>query len=569
MTAHRKNRLNRNKNLNISVYEGGWRSLWDDFCWSIGELKGFWPKIFILFCFGAGLVFLSIGTAMINRMLVDRAAETQAFQWLCILAVGCLAVSIAVDILSGYLAEMMTMRLCSLVRLSASERILGAKWLDRRGMHSEEYVTRLTSDVELAIGGTIRFLVGGATALLQLLMAFRLLWQYDASLAKLTLAAAPAAAVIGVLSGRRLHVLQDRVREAETKLRIGLEENFRLSDVLAAFEAQGSASAHLRQLEQERISSVRAKKRFSLITGALVSAVFSGTALCALCVGAEKVGRGLMSYGTMTAMLTLIGQVQSPVYRFCNLLASEISVLTSARRVRVLMEYPQEEQNRQADDEGAVGLRADHLTLMYEGKAVIQDLSFSVKPGSFVAVRGLSGIGKTTLIRGILGFLAPKAGTLEFFTAQDEKTGSRKMDCSRAYQHRISYVPQGKSLFSGTIAENLRLGNPEASREEMQEALETACAWDFVSVMEKGMDTPLGEQAQRLSEGQAQRIMLARALLRPCGLLLLDEATSGLDLETEEKVLENLRKVCQNKTCLIVTHRPAVILAAEDVIELQ
>ena len=276
-----------------------------------------------------------------------------------------------------------------------------------------------------------------------------------------------------------------------------------------------------------------------------------------------------MSYGTMTAMMTLIGQVQGPVYRFCNLIASEISVLTSARRVRVLMEYPQENREVLSDASGPIGLRADDLTLTYEGKTVIKNLSFQIKPGSFVAVRGLSGIGKTTLIRGILGFLEPEMGILQMCIPQGNVEKIQNVNCSSEYRHWISYVPQGKSLFSGTIAENLRLGNPDASKDKMKEALEIACAWEFVSTMEKGMDTPLGEQAQRLSEGQAQRIMLARALLKPCGLLVLDEATSGLDEVTEKKVLENLRRVCKDKTCLIVTHRPAAILASDDVIELR
>ena len=553
----------------LKRYKDGWRRLQADFDWSLRQLKGFGLKLCVLLSCGIALVFLSIATAMINRRLVDQAAQTKSFRWLCLFAVGCLAASILVDIMSGYLSELMTMKLCSSVRLAAVQRVLGAQWSQKRSMHSEEYVTRLTSDVEMAIGGTVRFLVGGVTALLQLVMAFRLLWQYDAGLARLTLMVAPAAALIGVISGRRLHRLQDALREAETKLRIGLEEQIRLSDVVAAFEAQGSAVLQLQQLEKERILRARAKKRWSLLTGALVSFVFSGTSLCALCVGAKQVGAGIMSYGTMTAMMTLIGQVQGPVYRFCNLIASEISVLTSARRVRVLMEYPQENREVLFDASGPIGLKADDLTLTYEGKTVIKNLSFQIKPGSFVAVRGLSGIGKTTLIRGILGFLEPKMGTLQMCIPQGNVEKIRSVKCSSEYRHWVSYVPQGKSLFSGTIEENLRLGNPDASKDKMKEALEIACAWEFVSTMEKGMDTPLGEQAQRLSEGQAQRIMLARALLKPCGLLVLDEATSGLDEVTEKKVLENLRRVCKDKTCLIVTHRPAAILASDDVIELR
>lgn len=556
-------------------YTGGWHAIYSDIRWSMGQLHGFWLRIALLLGFGCGLVFLSIGSAVINRQLVDMAADKLSFQMLCVLAAACLAASIFVNGISSYLSELVTMRLCSSVRLKALKSILTSEWMHRRGMHTQEYVTRLTQDVEMAVGGTVRFLVGAATALLQLVMAFGLLWQYDKPLAKLALFAAPIAAAVGVLSGRKLHHLQDLVREAETKVRVNLEEDFMMADVLAAFDAQAGAQLHMKHLEEERIRRINDKRRCSLLTGAAVSVVFSGTSLCALCVGAGRVSGGLMSYGTMTAMLTLIGQVQNPVYRFCNLLASQISVLTSARRVRVIMEYPKEEQpdkkantkvenKRQEgqDKPKAVGLEADQLTLTYEGKAVIQDLSFRIKPGNFVIVQGLSGIGKTTLIRGILGFLRPQSGKLELCIGQE------KVSCSKESRQLIGYVPQGKSLFSGTIAQNLRLGKPDASREEMKEALKAACAWDFVSAMEDEMDTQLGEQAQRLSEGQAQRIMLARALLKPAGLLLLDEATSALDEVTERQVLLNIRKLYRDRTCLFVTHRLSTVSLADEVIKL-
>ena len=211
----------------------------------------------------------------------------------------------------------------------------------------------------------------------------------------------------------------------------------------------------------------------------------------------------------------------------------------------------------------AVGICAKGITFSYDGeKELFQDRTFEISPGSIAAVMGDSGAGKTTLIRLLLGFLRPTDGSIAF------TDGQKRYACSESTRSLISYVPQGNTLFSGTIAENLRIGNPRATREELQNALRMACADTFVAALPDGLDTRIGERGHGLSEGQAQRIAIARAFLRSAPVLILDEATSALDADTELQILRRIKENHTAQTCLVISHRSAITQFADQIISL-
>jgi ABC-type multidrug transport system fused ATPase/permease subunit len=245
-----------------------------------------------------------------------------------------------------------------------------------------------------------------------------------------------------------------------------------------------------------------------------------------------------------------VSQIQNPVMSLGEMLRRLISVLASVPRIMALEEMPRDEQaEHTAVAAGPVEILGEHIAFAYDKEAIFEDFSFRIGEGEVVAVTGHSGAGKTTLIKLLLGFAAPDAGALQL------RAGEQVLPITAATRNYFSYVPQGNTLFHGTIRENLQMGDRKADDAALWEALEIACAREFVEKLPQGLDTMLGEQSSGISEGQAQRIAIARAMLRQAPVVIFDEATSALDEETELHILEQIRKKGKNTTYLIITHR--------------
>ena len=267
-----------------------------------------------------------------------------------------------------------------------------------------------------------------------------------------------------------------------------------------------------------------------------------------------QVAAKVITFGTMSVFMTLVNRIQAPIMQLAQQIPKVVNILASAGRVIELQEIAEEEKKEEHIEAKTLGLKVDGLTFGYSKETVIEDASFEIRPGEAVAIVGESGIGKTTLVRIIMSFLNPVSGSLEFYNengqSEEANAGIRKY---------ISYVPQGNTLFSGTIRENIRMGNIEATEEEMLDALRMASGYDFVMELENGLDTIIGERGHGLSEGQAQRIAIARTLVRKAPFMILDEATSALDEATEQKVIDGLNNLIPKPTCLIITHRRSIL----------
>jgi ABC-type multidrug transport system fused ATPase/permease subunit len=252
--------------------------------------------------------------------------------------------------------------------------------------------------------------------------------------------------------------------------------------------------------------------------------------------------------------MTLVNRIQAPILALSQTVPRIVSVLASAGRIMELQDIPMEEVQESGIDIQQIGIQVDRLSFGYSEDIVLEDVSFSVKPGEFVAVAGASGIGKTTLIRLIMAFVQSAAGSIQFINNSGE---SEKVNAG--VREFISYVPQGNTLFSGTIRDNILMGKLDATEEEIKEALQLSSSSYFVQELPDGLDTMIGERGHGLSEGQAQRIAIARALIRKSPLLILDEATSALDELTELNVIEGIRSLKPRVTCLLITHRKSVL----------
>lgn len=527
-------------------------------------------KLFGLFTLNTLVAASTVVVSLINKEIVDKASDHAAFQMLVLLLIGLYAFSILGGLVESLLESLITEKYACQVRSSLFEKLLGMNWKNRTKYHSEELLSRITSDVEQITTGVSQLVISVGGLLIRLVLAFVLLWGFARSLAVATIVIAPAGILAFFFVSRGLKKVQREYQQTEADYRVFLQERLSKIDLVQIFGQESSSIEKLNEIQKKRLALVRKKNWWKVLGSGIIGLTFTGTQAVAFVSGAVMVNRGSITFGVMTAFLSLVGQIQGPIYSIANKLPQVVGVLASAGRI---MEVSECEEETALEEEAGdtvpdwknhfLGLEADQICIGYGEEMIVKNVSFSIKPGQMVMLAGRSGIGKTTLLRSIMGFLPVSSGRLTFTDESD-----RSCTCGNRTREYISYVPQGNTLMFGTIADNLRMGRSDATREEMMEALRVADALDFVNELPQGIDTIIGEKANGISEGQAQRISIARALLKKSGFLILDEATSALDENTEKKILEAIAGT-EHPTCLFVSHRRYLERYADQVVELE
>ncbi len=383
--------------------------------------------------------------------------------------------------------------------------------------------------------------------------ALVVLYILDPMLAIILGVALPIIALLGKTYSRLMHKYTREVKESESQITSMVEENLQNQPVIRTFERQESELGRLQDLQSRLHGSVGKRTGVSVIANLIMGIAFSGGYLTAFLWGAYGLAKGIVTFGIMTAYLQLVGRLQRPLYDLMRLLPSLVTAKASIERLIYLTGFAKEESGDSIYLQGNVLLLVDQLTFSYKGSAkpVLRDFSMTAKRGTMVALTGKTGAGKTTFLRLLLGLVKPDSGTIRI---ADEKYS---LDVSEKTRANFVYVPQGGSLFSGTIRENLLLGDPNADDDMLSRVLKIAAA-DFVFTLPEGLDTVLGQDGGGLSEGQAQRIAIARALLRKGKVLLFDEATSALDTETEKRFLNNLKASLHDRIAIFITHSEEV-----------
>ena len=524
--------------------------------WLLYYSKPYWGKIFIMICLNLLGTVVSLYMAVLSKQIIDDAvsgAKNKALL-LVVLYFSMILGMQAISFISTIFSTMLNERFSFGIRKQIYEKIINSHWMDVEKYHTGDLMTRLTSDVGNISDGIIWTIPDMLRLFIELILVFFTLFYFSPLLAVLALTIAPIAAIAAWCLGKRLKKLQIKVQETEAAYRSFLQESLANLLIVKSFTNEEYATDKLVELRGKRFFWVFKKTRFSLISSSVMSISFQIGYIAAFAYGAAQIAVGAISYGTMSLFLTLVNRVQAPVLQLAQQIPKVVSVIASTGRIMELQEIPVEDKNVPDIDVRNIGLDIQNLSFGYSEEMVLENACVSVKPGESVAIVGKSGIGKTTLIRLIMSFMGSMSGMINFKNEKGEEAAA-----TAGTREFLSYVPQGNTLFSGTIRENIRMGKLDASEHELLEALKISSAYDFVMALPQGLDTVIGERGHGLSEGQAQRIAIARAFVRKAPFLILDEATSALDEKTEISVLQGLQNLHPRPTCLIITHRKSIL----------
>ena len=469
-----------------------------------------------------------------------------------------------VGIVSTLLSAVLNEKFSFGIRKQIYDKIIRSHWMDVKRYHTGDLMTRLTSDAGAIADGIIGTIPNIIILFIELLLVFITLFIYSPLLAVFALLVAPVAALVSFLLGRKLKKLQVKVQESESNYRSFLQESLANLLVVKSFANEDYSVDRLTTLREERFRWVFKRTKMSIASSTVMSMTFQLGYIVAFAYGAWQISTGQITYGTMSIFLTLVNRVQGPIIGLAQQIPRVVSVLASAGRVIELQNIPVEERLPEKISSDKIGVDIEHLTFGYTDEVVLDDVSLKINPGEFVAIIGESGIGKTTLLRIVMSFMGNYTGKVDFY----DENGIT--DPANANTRRfISYVPQGNTLFSGTVRENIRMGKLDATDEEMWGALKLSAGYDFVKELPNGLYTVIGERGHGISEGQAQRIAIARAFVRKAPLLILDEATSALDENTEKEVIKGLQQLEPRPTCIVVTHRKSILAYCDREIKIE
>ena len=450
------------------------------------------------------------------------------------------------------------------MRLKIFARLLRSDWLHLQKHHTGDLINRLEGDVGGITALITETVPAAVVVFLQLVASFALLFFMSPMLALSVLIILPVCIVVSQIYVRRMRRLNRDVRDSDSRIQSVLQESLQHKELIKSLEQNNSTEKQLTELQTKLHSQVTDRTKFSLGAFTFIQLGFAAGYLVAFLWGVASLRDGIITYGTMAAYLQLVGLIQRPTMDLSRYIPGIVSSLTAAERLFELEDIPLEKQGEAIMLNGTAGVRFKNVTFAYddESRIILDRFDYDFPPNSCTAIVGETGAGKTTLIRLLVALINPQEGEIELYTDKERHSSSTLT------RRNFVYIPQGNSLVSGTIRENLLMGNPDATEEEIKRALYIACA-EYVHELPQGIDSPIAEKGGGFSEGQAQRIAVARSILRPGSILILDEITSALDEKTEKEMLRRLTESQIGKTLIFVTHRPAVIEYCTQVLHIE
>lgn len=537
------------------------KELWRDrdrqinyFKWLLAYSKPYAGRISLRMLLELSVTGMSLTMVAFSKKIIDNATTGNKFGYALIVYIGLMIAMLIVDNVLTLMITILNEKFSFGIRLQIYNKVIRSNWSSVEKYHTGDLMTRLTSDAGNIADGIISTIPTVVKLMIELVIVFFMLFSYSPLLACLGLCVAPVAGIACWWLGRKVKRLQIKVQESEAKYRSFLQESLANLLIVKSFRNEEYMSERLTELREERFGWVFKKTKMSVASSVAMSLAFQIGYITAFAYGALLIYRGEITYGTMTVFLTLVNRVQAPIMRLAQQIPSIVMILASAGRVIELQNIDIEPVSENVLEGREIGARIENLSFGYTSELVIKECSINIEPGEFMAIVGESGIGKTTLVRIMMSFLNKYSGHISYYDRKGHEEGN-----NAGIRDYISYVPQGNTLFSGTIRENIRMGKVDASEAEMLEALKLSAGYDFVMSLPNGIDTVIGERGFGLSEGQAQRIAIARAFIRRTPFLILDEATSALDEITEQQVITGLMNLTPRPTCVIITHRKSIL----------
>ena len=535
--------------------------------WILRQIRKRMVRILLLVLAQAGQALFSVLFALGSRGVIDAAVsgQRQDFFHACLQQAAIILGVLLCLTLSRHLRDRLTADLERDWKQRLLHGLLHGDYAAVSGYHSAELLNRLNNDVSKVNNGVLSILPNAAAMVTRLLAAILVLGTLDA---RFTLLIAGLGLLVVLATGlmrRRLKELNKLVSQHDGKVSGFLQEIMEKLLVVQAMDVSTEVEHRADKLLDDRYEIQRKRKNIGLLTNTGISIMSYGSGFLALAWCAYRVLLGQMSFGSLTAVTQLVGQLQAPFVNLSGVLPQYVAMIASAERLMELEQIRGEPVLAQADPRESYGqlrsIHGENLRFAYNRDLILENAEFTLKKGDFAVITGPSGIGKSTLLKLLLGVFHPEQGQLQLRF----EDGNLPLD--RSTRRLFAYVPQGNLLFSGTLLDNLTIANPHATQEQIHEAVYASGMDAFLSTLPDGLNTMLGESGAGLSEGQAQRLAIARAIVGGAPILLLDECTSALDAETEQLVLQRIHSL-QDRTCIAVTHRPAAVQLATCQLEL-
>ena len=542
--------------------DGSIKEISDDWKWILNYSKKYkWAIVYSTFI---GIVGSTMGLAssVISKYLLDiiTGYKTEYLGLLIALMIGSTVSSLVITNWTGHFNLKLSIKINQDIRADIFDKIMDAEWLSMNNYSNGDILNRFNTDTNTISSNAISWIPSVILAIYNFTATFFVILHYDIIMAILALASAPFLFLISAVVMKKRRAYIKKVKEMSSDMMSFEVETFYNYDTIKSFGIASHYSKKLRWWQEKQKNLSLKYNLFNIkvnIFTSLANAFVQGVAFfyCLWRLWTKDI-----TFGTMQLFLTQRAKLTNAFSNVTSIIPAFLNTSISAHRIRELVELPREihipkssKMDQYIEDGFSVEMKDVNFSYL-DGKQIITNSSFVAKPGEIVALVGPSGEGKTTMIRLILGLIKPQDGRTILRAANGVK-----VHMNADTRHLFAYVPQGNTILSGTIADNMRMVKENATDEEIIEALKTACAWDFVNELPAGIHSKIGERGRGFSEGQVQRIAIARAILRDAPILLLDEATSALDVTTERMVLRNIVQQKPNKTCIVTTHRPSVL----------
>lgn len=524
----------------------------------ITQLRGHSLQITLNTTVGILLVLLDLAFVWATKLAIDVATHNttavtlhQAFLLIALI----MFTRIVLGLSSRWIRVILGVKAQNSMRQHLFNRLLRCKWTELKTYHTGNLTNRIEHDVNDVVNFVTESIPSFITTLAQFIGAFFFLFFMDSTLAIIIVCVIPFFIISSKLYIKKMRKLSHQARDEESKIQSTIQESLQHVMIIKTLQRVAYFTNRLTSQQAQLHQIILSRTRYATISSSLLNLGFATGYFVTFIWGATNLSKGLITYGAMLAFIQLVGQIQGPVRNLSKFIPIFITSFTATERLMDIENIAQEEANTPTKLLPSVGVQLSNLTFQYttSSRLIFNNFSYSFPAGSITAIVGETGAGKTTLIRLLLSLIQPTEGKIALIDGSGKEFTMRP-----DLRANFAYVPQGNTLFSGTIRSNLLLGKPDATDEELKTALHTAAA-DFVYKKAKGLETPCGEAGDGLSEGQAQRIAIARALLADGNVFIFDEATSSLDPTTEETVLQRIVTHFANRTLIFITHRPLVL----------